>query len=140
MSNSNLLSLSPQPPISVIVTAHRESLLIHRTLKSIYASIELAERANIPCELVVVLDRGDQETRRYIHQFPTQRHRTIEIDVGDPGMARNIGAQHVRGKYVAYLDGDDLFCPRWLLLAYQYAEKVSLPRLILHAEYNAYFE
>ena len=119
---------------------HRESLLIHRTLKSVYASIELAERAKIPCELVVVLDRGDQETRRYIDQFPTQRHRTIEIDIGDPGVARNVGAQHVRGKYVAYLDADDLFCPQWLLLAYKYAEKVRLPRLILHPEYNAYFE
>jgi glycosyltransferase involved in cell wall biosynthesis len=126
--------------ISVVVTSHRESLLIHRTLKSVYDSIERAEQANIPCELIVVLDRSDDETRRYVDRFPIQRHRTVEVDFGDPGLARNAGAQKATGKYVAYLDGDDLFCPQWLTSAYKYAENSRVPRLVLHPEYNAYFE
>jgi glycosyltransferase involved in cell wall biosynthesis len=140
MSARIALPTSTEPLISVIVTAHRESLLIHRTLKSVYGAIDVAERAKIPCELLVVLDRGDQETRHYIDQFPIQHHRTIEVDAGDPGVARNAGAQHARGKYVAYLDADDLFCPQWLMLACKYAESSRVPRLILHPEYNAYFE
>ncbi len=140
MSDRTALSSSLQPMISVIVTAHRESLLIHRTLKSVYAAIELAAQAKISCELLVVLDRGDQETRRYIDRFPIQRHRTVEIEIGDLGSARNLGAQHVAGKYVAYLDADDLFCPRWLMQAFKYAENAGVQRLLLHSEYNAYFE
>jgi glycosyltransferase involved in cell wall biosynthesis len=140
MSDQTSLSSSLRPMISVIVTAHRESLLIHRTLKSVYAAIELAAHANISCELLVVLDRGDEETRSYIDRFPIQRHRTIEVDMGDPGSARNVGAQHVTGKYVAYLDADDLFCSQWLMLAYKYAEDVRVQRLILHPEYNVCFE
>ena len=87
-----------------------------------------------------MLDRGDQETRRYIDVFPIQRHRVIEIDVGDLGSARNFGATHATGKYIAYLDADDLFSPQWLMLAYQYAESVRIERLLLHSEFNAYFE
>jgi glycosyltransferase involved in cell wall biosynthesis len=126
--------------ISVIVTAHRESLLIHRTLKSVYAAIDVAEQVNLTCELVIALDRGDQKTRRYIHQFPIQRHRIVEVDAGDPGIARNAGASHATGKYVAYLDGDDMFCPQWLVAAYKYAESARIPRLVLHPEYNVCFE
>lgn len=126
--------------ISVVITAHREGPLVFRTLKSVYAAIEMAEQDGIACEIIVTLDRADDATRGYLNRFSGERHRCLEIDAGDLGTARNSGSAAAAGRYVAFLDADDLFCRNWLRDAYRTAEANPGERLLLHAEKQLFFE
>ncbi|MGV3605069.1 MAG: glycosyltransferase [Planctomycetaceae bacterium] len=128
------------PQISILVIAHRESLLIHRTLRSVHVAVENAQQHDIPCEILLILDRGDERTRGYIQRFPAGKQRVIEVNYGDPALAREEGRRQARGKYIALIDGDDLYGENWLTTCYQYAEKSSVPKLVLHAEHQVVFE
>lgn len=103
--------------ITLIVTAHREGLLSHRTVRSIQAAVEQAESRGYRCEVIVLLDNADAETTQYYQSLDWEPLRTIATNFRDPGPARNLGAREARGRYVAFLDGDDLLGRRWLEVA-----------------------
>ncbi len=77
--------------ISVVITAHREGLLAHRTLRSVRQSKTCAESLGVRSEILVVLDRPDSATRTYFDQQPDVR--LYEVDFGDTGPSRNFGAR-----------------------------------------------
>ena len=127
------------PDISIVVTAHHERELAHRTLRSIWRSVRYADGYNLNCEVVVVLDRPDSATRDYFvkHQPGV---RMIETDYGDAGPARNHGVREAHGRYVSFIDGDDLYCEQWLYRAYRHAQAQPRIDAIFHAEYMVFFE
>jgi len=111
--------------ISVVVTAHREGRLPHRTLRSVRQSMTCAEAVGVKSEILVVLDRPDKATRTFFEQQPDVR--LHEVDFGDPGPSRNFGARQARGRYINFLDADDLFSRRWLRKAIRAAESAEYP-------------
>jgi glycosyltransferase involved in cell wall biosynthesis len=120
-----MISNSTDLDISVVITAHREGRLPHRTLRSVRRSIICAEVDGVRSEIVVVLDRPDTETRAFFEQ---QRDvRLYEVDFGDTGPSRNFGARQARGRYINYLDADDLFSRRWLAKAIRAAVAAEYP-------------
>ncbi len=128
------------PCISILVIAHHESILVHRTLKSVYAAVADAEQHDIACEVIVVLDRGDEPTRRCVSDFPDRRHQVLEVDVGDLALAREAGRAIAKGKYISLIDGDDLYGQEWLRRAYTYAESQTQQKIILHAQHQIFFD
>lgn len=126
--------------ISVIVTAHSEGRLIHRTLRSLVRAAVFAEEYNIRTEVIVVMDRPDIATGDYLLQsaFADRLH-VYHTDLGDPGLSRNLGVSKASGKYVAFLDGDDLFGKTWLKAAFEEAERRD-GLVVLHPEYVIVFE
>lgn len=111
--------------ISVVITAHHEGRLAHRTLRSVRRSIGCAEAHGVKSEIVVVLDRPDEATRDYFEQQADLR--LYEVDFGDTGPTRNFGVERARGRYVNFLDADDLFSREWLWKAHQAAESADHP-------------
>jgi glycosyltransferase involved in cell wall biosynthesis len=112
--------LSVPPDISVVVTGHEEGILIHRALRSVEVAAGLARRSGLTVECVVVLDAADATTRAVV-----ERHagsvRSIETAFQRPCLARNAGVDAALGRFVAFLDGDDLMSPGWLVDAYSCA-------------------
>jgi glycosyltransferase involved in cell wall biosynthesis len=132
-----LMEHPDDPDLSVIVTAHREGLLAHATMRSVWASVRHARRHGIRAEVIVVLDRPDDTTRNYyrLHQPDVCLH---EVDFADAGPSRNYGAKVARARYLAYLDGDDLFAEPWLARAYAQAVRTSGP-CVFHQLYTVSF-
>lgn len=115
----------PRPKVSVIVTCHN----LARYLPDALASVSAQTMTDYEC--LIIDDRSTDDTAkvagRYVHQRITE-----EEDRGDwpyphgqwgyyltPSNlklsgARNYGASHARGRYILFLDADDMLAPNAL--------------------------
>lgn len=144
-TSSHSVGRSPKPrDISVIIPAHREASLLHRTLHSVLQAISHAGEQGITCEVIVVLDRADDETRHIAHRFAEAHSKLplqiVEADVGDPGLTREVGRRVATGTFLALVDGDDLLGKEWLARAFAMASSSPEALRIYHAEHQVYFE
>ena len=125
--------------ISVIVTAHHEGRLAHRTMRSLFRAVEYARERNVSCEIVVVMDKPDDNTKDYFSRYDGSKIVVRAVDFGDPGLSRNYGVSASSGKYIAFLDADDLFGETWLKAAYEEARNIK-GEGVFHPEYVICFE
>ncbi|MDR1245148.1 MAG: glycosyltransferase family 2 protein [Endomicrobium sp.] len=116
--------------ISVIVTAHKEGELVQKTLVSVFRAIKFAKRT-LKVELLIILDKADNETRRYIYSYQNELFcRIYEVDFCDSGLSRNFGVSKANGRYIAIFDADDLMSESWLRLAYKSLESFNKPAVV----------
>ena len=106
--------MSAKPDLSVIVTFHREGLLAHPTLVSIDRAIKRATRDGYTCEVIFTLDRPDDLTREIVGRWQAVGARAMKLDFGDLGRVRNAAINDACGKFVAIMDGDNLYMSNWL--------------------------
>jgi glycosyltransferase involved in cell wall biosynthesis len=123
--------------ITAVLNAHAEGILIGPSLNSFMRAIDTARAANLEVEGIIVLDRPDAATRAQATSMAPVL-RIIESNFGDPGQARNAGAQEARGEYVAYLDGDDLWSSNWLRDSYEFCTKQTTP-VVVHSQIDIIF-
>lgn len=130
--------------ISCVLNVHRERFILYPTLRSISTMLDFSSsRDNIGIELVVVLDRSDQQTAEIITDYCSRLelpHRLLKVDLGDLALARNAGIAAARGEYIALLDADDLYSSDWLSGALSYCEGHETPdQIVAHPQFNFYF-
>lgn len=112
--------------LTVAVTAHAEGFLLRPTLRSVSIALgEVVAAGNI-CELLIVLDRPDEVTRRealrWRDDIPTNfTVRTLEVDHGESGASRNSAVAESLGRFVALCDGDDLVSRHFFRAAHELA-------------------
>lgn len=61
-------------------------------------------------EIIVVDDGSTDETRERLKPYQ-DKIQYVYIENGGPARARNVGMKMARGKYIAFLDSDDLYYP-----------------------------
>jgi glycosyltransferase involved in cell wall biosynthesis len=99
--------VSTQPPIaSVILRTYDHAPFIAQAIESV-----LLQRARFPFELIVAEDCSTDGTRAVVEGYAQRHPQTIrailpERNLGHGEMFKRALAE-VRGRYVAYLDGDD---------------------------------
>lgn len=99
--------------VSIIVPAYRAENVIAETMDSVLAQ-------TFPdWELLLIEDAGGDGTaeriERYIREHAESRIRLIrQPENGGAAKARNRGLREARGRYIAYLDADDLWEPQKL--------------------------
>ncbi len=125
--------------VTVILNAHREGLLAHRSLASIRRAVAAAEAQGVRCEVLAVLDAADDATRACLADAPGVR-RIAHVAFGDLAAARNHGVSLAEGQYVAFVDADDLVSANWLAESYGFAAAFgSRTPWVLHPALNVYF-
>lgn len=106
--------------ISIVVPAYNVETFIEDCLKSIQ------NQTYINWEAIVVDDGSQDKTVEIINKFvgADQRFRLIRQPNGGVSKARNTGMSAAAGKYITFLDGDDMWQPDFLreLLAALQAE------------------
>lgn len=125
--------------ITVIITAHKEGLISGVTAKSAINAIAHAKaHLNLSCEMILVLDRTDDVTRRVLEDSLESLDPTIICtDEGDPGQARNAGIAIASGICSTFLDADDLWSDNWLTEAWGLLGQ--RPDCIAHSSCNVVF-
>ncbi len=108
------MSSLPAPKVSVVTPAYNAELLINRTIQSV------VDQTFSDWELIIVDDGSTDNTRDVVKAWSARddRVRLIALDknFGGPAGPRNVGIEHARGEYIAFLDADDIWHPRKLEL------------------------
>ena len=98
------------PLVSVVIPAFNVSAYIAETLESVFAqSFENFE--------VIVVNDGSPDTPALEAAIAPHRDRIVYLAQPNagPSAARNTGIRQARGTYIAFLDGDDLWLPNYLV-------------------------
>ena len=107
------------PAVSVVVPIHNNEEYLRETLESIRT------QTMTDFEVICVDDGstdGSAEIAREFAQKDARFHYYYQTNQG-AGPARNTGMDHARGRYLAFLDGDDLFLAQFLERLVGAAEK-----------------
>lgn len=121
------------PFFTVIVPAFNCKSFILETIESV------RKQTFDNWELIVVDDNSSDGTFDLVNQFACKDSRIsvyqTEKNYGSPGKPRDLGAKKAKGKYLAFLDGDDIFFPRKLEMHHRAIN--DNPTLeFLHTSYN----
>jgi glycosyltransferase involved in cell wall biosynthesis len=95
---------------SVVIPSYNRAALLHQALKSVLA------QDHRDFEIIVVDDGSTDATRQVLDSFGATIRVFHQKNQG-PGAARNFGAKHAKGEYLAFLDSDDVWFP-WTLATY----------------------
>lgn len=113
-----------QPELSIVITAHHEGLLAHKTILSVLRCAEQLEKQNIAYEIIVGLDNPDCATENYYKCWADDARLTIlRCSFSDPAANRNHAVRRARGKYISLIDGDDLISQNFYIEAYKLARQ-----------------
>jgi GT2 family glycosyltransferase len=96
---------------SVIIPSFNRVVLLEGALESIFA------QRFTDYEVIVVDDGSTDGTQDYLQSLGQRIKHYRQANRG-PGAARNLGARHANGNYLAFLDSDDLWFP-WTLEVYR---------------------
>ena len=128
--------------ISAILTAHAETVLAGPTMRSAEVAIARAEEAGLTVERLIGMDNATPACRAYFDNPEHAAWRKIAFSFKDQGKARNALAEAATGRWVAFLDGDDLWSENWLVEAAKTmrAAEDAGERAIVHPEINWVFD
>ena len=98
-----------EPLVSVIIPAYKVAPFLAETLESVFA------QTFSDFEVIVVND-GSPDTDEMEKVIEPYRDRIVYLrqENRGAGAARNAGLRAARGRYVAFLDGDDIWLPEFL--------------------------
>ena len=95
---------SCEPVVSVVIPTHNRAALLVEAIDSVL------QQSLTSFEIIVVDDRSTDDTEARVARCDA-RVRYYKTDRAGAGNARNIGMRHARGRYLAFLDSDDLLYP-----------------------------
>ena len=94
------------PKYSIIIPSHNGEPHIRKCLDSV------ASQWYRNYELIVVCDKCEDDTEKIAKSY---RARTISVDYGRDGLARNAGLDAAFGEYILFLDDDDWWMHEFVL-------------------------
>ncbi|HSW92112.1 MAG TPA: glycosyltransferase [Candidatus Saccharimonadales bacterium] len=136
--------LSSAIAMSIVLNVHAEGARMHSTVKSLVRAMRFAVENNVTIELVVVEDKSDGATERYIERTLMLLAGDIPVTIekvayGDLGESRNHGIGAAKGKYVGVVDADDVYVENLIYSAYRLLEKHE-GKAVVHPGYVVSFD
>lgn len=126
--------------LSIIVTAHHEGLIAHKTMRSIERAVAKLEKAALSYEIIVSIDRGDETTVNYFKNYRGLPITIYQWDHGDLSGSRNSAIAKAHGRFVAFIDADDLMSENWLHDGLQLLLQKTYGKYVAHSAYTIEFE
>ena len=108
---ANPVSSTSDALVSIITPAYKAASVIRETIDSVQA------QTHSNWELLIAEDCGPDNTREVVRALSRGDSRVKLIEMsenGGPAMARNRALANARGRWIAFLDSDDLWLPNKL--------------------------
>jgi glycosyltransferase involved in cell wall biosynthesis len=106
-ANRRLIGLvSRRPVVSIVIAAYNEEANIVRCLDSLSKS-----ESKYPVEIIVVDNNSTDRTHEAVNRFMV---RYVHQPIQGCGIARQLGQEVARGKYILTADADTLYPPQWI--------------------------
>jgi glycosyltransferase involved in cell wall biosynthesis len=102
------------PFFSVIIPTYNRAEFIGKAIDSVLA------QTFQDFEIIVVDDGSTDNTEEVVQRVKTDRLRYFKKENGERAAARNFGANRATGKFVNFLDSDDLLYPNHLLVGFNF--------------------
>jgi glycosyltransferase involved in cell wall biosynthesis len=103
------------PKVSVIIPAFNAERYIQNTLESVF------EQTYKDYEVIVVNDGSTDSTQKILDNYGPRIRVFTKTNRG-PASARNMGIKKASGKYIAFLDADDLWLKNKLKMQVEYLD------------------
>lgn len=100
-----IISSKKMPKISVIIPAYNSENTINYTIESVL------NQTFTDLELIVINDGSQDSTLEVITQIQDSRIKIFSYPNAGGNISRNRGLHHAVGKFVSFLDADDLWTP-----------------------------
>lgn len=128
--------------LSVIVTAHSEGILLHKTLKSIDRAAQILKDRGFTYEVIVHIDSATSNMKAYLSANKSYLDQFIvyENSYKDAGASRNFCVSKAAGTFVTFIDGDDLVSKNWLADALQYLVTNKKQDIVAHPALTVEFD
>ena len=124
--------------LSVIITSHNEGLLLHKTILSLRDALAFLDEKKY--EVILHIDNGSKETLKYVERGTSPlKLKVFHNNFGDLGLSRNYCINQAKGKYVFFIDADDLISNNFLEVALKQL-KESKEEVLVHQEACLSFE
>lgn len=111
-----------KPLVSAVIPTRKRPAGLQRALASVFAQEKIGDDFDL--EVIVVYDNPADVPSEIRAQFPRVRY--MKQEGRGPSAARNVGIKAAGGRYVAFLDDDDVWLPHRL--------KVQVPVLESHPD------
>lgn len=108
----------PMPQVTVAILTYNRAKYLTPAIESVLA------QTFTDFELLILDNSSIDNTESVVKSFSDPRIRYIKHPPVSPGVARNTGLENAKGKYIGYLDDDDIWLPEKLskqLVAFQNA-------------------
>ena len=109
--------LEPIRTVSVVVPTHNRTRLLPLTLFSVLRQQE------VDLEVIVVDDGSTEDLRGAVGELNDPRVRLLRQEPQGVSVARNRGVAEAGGRWVAFVDDDDLWAPNKLMMQVRAAEQ-----------------
>jgi Glycosyl transferase family 2 len=128
--------------LTLIVTGHDETAVCGPTMRSADLAVEAARARGFTVQPIIGLDAATEATTTYFMQPHFDHWERRVMQEGDLGKVRNALVPESDGRYIAFLDADDLFSENWLAegIAALDAAAERGERTIAHPELNVIFD
>lgn len=128
--------------LTVAVTAHSETLVAGPAMASASAAIRAAEAEGLRVERLIALDLPSENCRAFFTQPDFGTWKIAEFETTDLGLLKNAVAEIATGRWITFLDADDLFSENWLTLGAERLAQADDAQdgVIVHPELNWHFD
>lgn len=113
------------PTVSIVMPLYNKAPYVGEAIASVLA------QTHTDWELWVVDNGSTDGGDRIVQRFTDSRIQLVQSPKQGPGAARNYGLRHATGKWVLFLDADDLIEPDYLTLQLAVAEQNPNAQLIV---------
>src|SRR3990167_6459794 len=129
-----------EPKVTIIITTYnRAHLIVDRALYS-------ALHQDFDDYEILVVDHGSTDnTEEVVKSYEDKRIRyhKMPFNIGCVTEARNLGAKLAKGKYIVFLDDDNMLYPQYLkevipIIEKEPVEAVGTGRMIRYADHDDY--
>ena len=119
------------PAVSVIIPTHNRDWLISETIAYVLG------QSYDNFEIIVVDNGSTDNTQSVVESIADDRIKYIyQADSGSPARPRNTGIAAATGRYIAFLDDDDVWYPKKLEHVVSAFESTPYPDIVCHYQYE----